>query len=277
MGQIGDNITSSLLGNATKGYLLIKKAETSAPEPSGTNMPIKNANSTLGSVAAAASAAKGAAAAASALQNAAAGLASAVSRFSNDIMATATAQGYIPMQVQYNPSSIQMSTMKGDILNHSTGAGGENSFQQWKVPLRTTLAVELYLDDMNLVDAFNYETSMTGLSETAKQLVTSASGSSYSVRPIVEALVGAVGKAESRQAVFVWNQMAFEGELVGVEAEYLMFNRLGEPIRAKVGIQIYQKDKLASDYWDDAYEALFQSSSSLTGTGNVVSNLVNLR
>ena len=72
-----------------------------------------------------------------------------------------------------------------------------------------------------------------------------------------------------------------------------MFNRTGEPIRAKVGLQIFHQNRqyatnkqnesveISNKYWEDAYKRLFMGSRSggavdaLDGL-NKVSNFINL-
>lgn len=287
MANVLKGAVGSLTGGIEKGYLLIKKSETLPDEPQSTRTPLKSGGSTaeLGSVAkTAAKVGQKLNAASEALK----GMSGQVKKHSN---------GYIPIQLQYNPSSIQMSTMKGNILNRSAGGLGENVFQQWTVPVQTTLSVDLIFDDMNVMDAFNFENiiSVSGMKDLGKQMYGSREDAGgFSVRPLVEAVVGAMSMDESRQVIFVWNQMAFDGSLVGVDTEYTMFNRLGEPIRARVGIQIFQQNitktkdgektvyvKHDLEYWEEAYAKLFSSNYAGGGSNamqhlNKASNLINL-
>lgn len=287
MANILKGAVGSLTGGIEKGYLLIKKSETLPDEPQSTRTPTKSGGSAtgLGSVAKKASQIGQKLNAAS----------EALKGMSNQIKDNSN--GYIPIQLQYNPSSIQISTMKGDILNRSAGGLGENVFQQWTVPVQTTMSVDLIFDDMNVMDAFNFENivSISGGRDLGKQLYGSRkSAGGFSVRPLVEAVVGAMSMDESRQVIFVWNQMAFDGSLVGVDTEYTMFNRLGEPIRARVRIQIFQQNitktkngdssvyiKHDIEYWEQAYAKLFSSNYAGGGSNalqhlNKASNLINL-
>lgn len=287
MANVLKGAVGSLTGGIEKGYLLIKKAETLPNEPQSTRTPLKSG----GSAAELGSAAKKLNQIGQKLNAASEALKGMSKQVKN------SSNGYIPIQLQYNPSSIQISTMKGDILNRSAGGVGENVFQQWTVPVQTTMSVDLIFDDMNVMDAFNFENiiSISGMRDLGKQMYGSRkSAGGFSVRPLVEAVVGAMSMDESRQVVFVWNQMAFDGSLVGVDTEYTMFNRLGEPIRAKVRIQIFQQNITKTkngdqtvyirhdiSYWEEAYGKLFASNYAGGGSNvmqhlNKASNLINL-
>lgn len=291
MAKVLKGAAGSLTGRIEKGYLLIKRPVTLPEEPTATVMPQASSKTggKLDSMKQALSSAKQAAekkldAAANALK----GVSMQVLKASD---------GYVPIQLQYNPSSIQLHTMKGEILNRSPGGSSENMFQQWTVPVQSTMSVELIFDDMNVMDAFNLENivSVSGVRDLGKQLYTSRGASEgFTVRPLVEAIVGAMAAAESRQVIFVWNRMAFDGALVGVNTAYTMFNRKGEPIRARVGIQIFQQNvskkqegetqievKHNIEYWEKAYDNLFTSNYLGGGSNalehiNKASNLINL-
>ena len=287
MANVLKGAVGSLTGRIEKCYLLVKKAETLPDEPQAMQMPLNNGGSGIGLGNAVKRASQNIGQKLNAASEALKGMSSQVKDNSN---------GYIPIQLQYNPSSIQISTMKGDILNRSAGGLGENVFQQWTVPVQTTMSVDLLFDDMNVMDAFNFENivSISGVRDLGKQLYNSReSAGGFSVRPLVEAVVGAMSMVESRQVIFVWNQMAFDGSLVGVDTEYTMFTRLGEPIRAKVRIQIFQQNittekrennankKTDIEYWEKAYEKLFSSNYAGGGSNalqhlNRASNLINL-
>lgn len=291
MANVLKGAAGSLTGRIEKGYLLIKRPVTLPEKPTATVMPQASSKTggKLDSMKQTLSSAKQAAgkkldAAADALK----GVSKQILKNSGE---------YVPIQLQYNPSSIQLHTMKGEILNRSPGGASENMFQQWTVPVQSTMSVELIFDDVNIMDAFNLENivSVSGVRDLGKQLYTSRGDSEgFTVRPLVEAIVGAMAAAESRQVIFVWNRMAFDGALVGVNTAYTMFNRKGEPIRARVGIQIFQQNvskkqegetqieiKHNIQYWEKAYNNLFTSNYLGGGSNalehiNKASNLINL-
>ena len=281
MASVLKGAVGSLTGGVEKGYLLIKRANTKPDEPQSTVMPQESGSSASSKLAAVKNAGKKISQKAeqklSAASNVLKGMSSHVA---------ANAGDYVPLQLQYNPSSIQMSTIKGTILNRSAGGGAENTYQQWTVPVQTTMSVDLIFDDMNIMDAFNMENlvSVSAVRDVGKQMAQKE----FSVRPLVDALVGAMLSSESQRVVFVWNEMAFDGSLVNVDTTYTMFNRSGEPIRAKVSIQIFQQNESGDkktqenlDYWKQAYNRMFTTNYMGGGSNamknlNKVSNFINL-
>lgn len=281
MANVLKGAVGSLTGGVEKGYLLIKKANTVPVKPGNTIMPQESGGSASSKLSAVKNAGKQMSQKAGQKLTAAANVLKGMSSH-----ITANAGDYVPIQLQYNPSSIQVSTMKGTILNRGAGGGAENTYQQWKVPVQTMMSVDLIYDDMNIMDAFNMENlvSISAVRDVGKQMAQKE----FSVRPLVEALVGAMLKSESQRVVFVWNEMAFDGSLVSVDTAYTMFNRSGEPIRAKVSIQIFQQNGSEEegtqenlDYWKQAYNKLFQSNymgggSNAEKNWNKASNFINL-
>lgn len=292
MGNIIKGAVGSITGGIEKGYLLVKKPTTLPNEPEATKTPQESGSSSSAFSSMKQAASQKAEKMAKKLNAASEALKGVSKQVKNN------SNGYIPIQLQYNPSSIQLSTMKGNILNRSAGGSGENMFQQWTVPVQTVMSVDLIFDDMNVMDAFNFENiaSVSGIRDLGGQMSKAAGDEGgFSVRPFVEAIVGAMAAEESRQVIFVWNQMAFDGSLVGVDTEYTMFNRVGEPIRAKVGIQIFQQNLSKKEekgkateytmydisYWRKAYNKLFDSNYAGGGSNalkhmNKASNLINL-
>ena len=81
------------------------------------------------------------------------------------LTAVANFADYIPVQVQFNPSSISFQGMGGEIRRESVGGAGENQFQQFDTPSETTLSMELIFDDTNNKDAFMMDGEMSALSD----------------------------------------------------------------------------------------------------------------
>lgn len=202
---------------------------------------------------------------------------------SNSLVTKAQAQGFVPIQVQYNPSSIVMESEAGrDTKEH-------NGFlEQVNTPEETVLKMELIFDDMNLKDAFMWDVlsvSTGAVLQTGKQLANAAAGKYYSVQNKAEIFVGAITKPQSRVAGLIWNDMILFGEMVAVSVEYTMFNKQGDPVRAKVGIQIRQDEPTAGgdlaaaikQYWEEAYKKLFISNyqGGARSVRNAAQNLIN--
>ncbi len=190
--------------------------------------------------------------------------------------AIANSTNYIPVQVQFNPSSISFQGMGGEIRRESVGGAGENQFQQFDTPSETTMSMELIFDDTNNKDAFMMDgempllsdiTSVGGLTQRIEQGVTALQGKKYSVQDTTELFVAAMVQSFTRMVGFAWNKMIFWGELVGVNVQYTMFNKAGAPIRAKVTIQIRQDQAVngeqpykTEEKWEKAFEAMFKDN-----------------
>lgn len=176
-------------------------------------------------------------------------------------------KGFLPMEVQYNPSSLQMHTVGGTIRKY-TAMGNDNmgSVTSTDQATSTYLSVRLFFEDVNLSDAFGASSLAPNASQVidnVKSIATNLLGDGYSVKKPVEGLISLLMMKETRQVIFCWNDMFFHGELIQVNANFTMFNKLGHPIRATVDIQIQQTNANASfasdkQYWDDAFEAAFK-------------------
>lgn len=202
-----------------------------------------------------------------------------VNSIDSDLKRTANAANFLPVQVQYSPSSISFQGNGGEIRRESVGGSGENEFQQFDRPSETIMGMELIFDDTNNKDAFMMDAelpllseiaSVGGLAQRIEQGVTAVRGKTYSVQDTTELFVAAMVQNFTRLVGFAWNKMIFWGELVGVSVSYTMFNKAGAPIRAKVSLQIRQDQAIpgqtpyaTEEQWEEAFNDLFES-----GTGN---------
>lgn len=146
-----------------------------------------------------------------------------------NIAISANEKGYLPIKVQYNPASITFSGLKG----HQGMDGHDGAYMDFNRPVETTMGMELIFDTMDIQKSFM-------LNQTAKDAVTGLLREGESVRYMVEMLIGATVFTSTRWIGFAWNKTIFWGELVSVNATYTMFDKEGEPVRAKVGIRIRQ-------------------------------------
>ena len=193
---------------------------------------------------------------------------------------------YIPVQVQFNPSSISFQGMGGEIRRESVGGAGENQFQQFDIPSETVMSIELMFDDTNNKDAFMMDAEMPLLSEIAsvgglvqriEQGVDALRGKKYSVQDTTELFVAAMVQNFTRMVGFAWNKIIFWGELVGVNVQYTMFNKQGNPIRAKVALQIRQDQSVDGNgpyatekEWENSFQNMFKQNA-----GNNAFNIQN--
>lgn len=178
--------------------------------------------------------------------------------------------GFIPVRVQYNPTTLSMQTM-GGIIEKYTAMGNEtpNALVSHDKKTSTYLTVELIYEQINNMDAFGSATmeDPMGINNVNNALTLAEdialnSMEGPSVRTQVEGLISLLMLKRTRQIIFVWGNMFFHGELLSVDARYTMFNKMGNPIKAVASIQIQQTNGNATfksdmDYWDEVLDEVF--------------------
>ncbi len=238
MASIAQNLTSSLTGNVPKAILCVRnmKANTANVETLSTNL-IKavSAKSSTGSVL----------------------------TYQDAAFKTAmTGTGYLALEVQYNPNSISMDTQAGVQVQYGGGNLGNasnNQLVQIDQPTATTMSFQLVFDAMNVEDAFMLENLSPTIGNVQAEVQKLRGKTTYSVQPQLEGLVALLTQNVTRQVLFFWSEMCFQGEVVNVSSHYTMFNKNGAPIRGTVDISIRQDDKsdAKQQYWDKAFTAAF--------------------
>ncbi|MCR5654158.1 MAG: hypothetical protein K6G07_00740 [Lachnospiraceae bacterium] len=175
-------------------------------------------------------------------------------------------KGFIPVEVQYNPSSLRFNTIAGKIRSYTAlGPENMNRYSTTERKASTTLIVQLLFDSMNISDSFgatSMGTSVDTVTDLAKEAY-SLAGDGLSVKTPVEGLISLLMTKYTRQVIFCWNNLFFHGELNMVSANFTMFNKTGHPVRATVDLQIKQNDANATfvsdkQYWDDAFDRASQ-------------------
>lgn len=181
--------------------------------------------------------------------------------------------GFLGLEVQYNPNSIYLDTVAGRQVKYSGGGLGsasDNQITQIMQPVSTNMSFQLVFDDMNPSDAFMINSfSVTGgLVSKVGNLVKKATGEGHSVKKQMDGLMALLTCDATRQVVFFWSKMSFRGEVTSVNSRYTMFNPSGNPIRGVVELTIRQGsagDKSGYDYsyedeyWDAAFDSVFDS------------------
>lgn len=197
---------------------------------------------------------------------------------------------YIPIKVQYNPSTLRFSSRGGKRqgVQNTTGGSGEAAYMQIDDPSETTLSMDLILDDTNINDAFMGDAFNLGASfgNVAQKLINIKE---HSVLKYSELFIACMMRSYSRVIGFVWNKMAFWGELNYVEVTYTMFNNKGEPIRSKISVKLRQDmpadvneqgepiSYATEAHWEEAFNKLFDSNFAANndfGVKNVASNII---
>ncbi len=183
--------------------------------------------------------------------------------------ASMMAKGFVPMDVQYNPASLSMQTMGGPIQKYTAmGNDAPNSLVSTDKKTSTYLTVQLVFEDISISDAFgsaSMENGVGGLSnavDIAKTSIMQNKYGQFSVRTAVEGIFSLLMLKRTRQVIFVWADMFFHGELLSVDANYTMFNKKGNPLRAVVNLEIQQTNINAAfqsdlQYWNEVLDQVF--------------------
>lgn len=197
----------------------------------------------------------------------------------------ASQEGYHVMEVKYNPSRIRFYSHGGNQMMPGPAGAGANMQVQSTMPAMTTMQVELLFDDMNPQDAFMMEKfsdlSAGAIVSDIAGVVKSVKGEGYTVQHQIEGLIALITQSETRQVVFYWGDMAYAGEVIGIEAKYTMFNPLGHPVRGTVSLTIREGgpdgDSSGEKYWNDAYKELMKKQGLISKAAGAAGNLLNLK
>ncbi|MCR4591191.1 MAG: hypothetical protein K5668_10275 [Lachnospiraceae bacterium] len=188
----------------------------------------------------------------------------------SDVADAAEGNGYIALEVQYNPTSLRLDTSAGRQYKYS-GDASATQLQKHDAPSSTTLSFEILFDDTNNMDAFMLgDNPLTNASiSNIKNTVSSVVKRKYSVQEQMDGLMSLLTIEQARHVIFFWGDLCFRGEVIQVNSTYTMFNKKGYPIRGKLGIQIRQGDgsdaavgmekkfNYDESYWIKAFEMTF--------------------
>ncbi|MCR4891514.1 MAG: hypothetical protein K5989_04975 [Lachnospiraceae bacterium] len=194
-----------------------------------------------------------------------------VSAAYEDVVADVSANGYIALEVQYNPSSIRLDTTAGRQRDYST-ENGFTSVTVVETPASTTLSCELLFDDVNNMDAFMLsDNPLTNLTvSNVANTVTSLVKKNYSVKRQMEGLLSLLTLPQAKHVIFFWGSMSFRGEITDITTSYTMFNKKGFPVRGVLDLVIRQGDgtdaavgmeksfKYDEEYWQKAFDECFK-------------------
>lgn len=121
------------------------------------------------------------------------------------------------LKVQFNPSSLRFSSGEANSGREKADITREKDGQMRTVSAENTsmmvhMSVKLVFDRTIYVDC--------------------------SVQPEVERFIAIVRNPYVRQVAFYWGTMCYKGVVKGVDAEYVLFNQEGTPVRATVDFGI---------------------------------------
>lgn len=200
-----------------------------------------------------------------------AGTSSSNRGLSIDELANLMSGKYIPIQVQYNPSTLQYHSDLGGRRRinavEGVGAGGDGMSIK-TIPQNTELSCTLVFEKINVNDAFiqaseGWNASLGNVTSTIGSAVNKIKGGSseepYSVRKEVEGFLALLSTTYTRDVIFFYGKICFHGELTVASANYKMFNKRGDPILAEVSIRIRQNNENLYDQnrWRTSFDALF--------------------
>lgn len=134
------------------------------------------------------------------------------------------------MEVQYNPSKLNLSTSAGDTPLENPQAGGQMGIiTEISRPPETYLDLELFVEGEN-------------------------------TRVKINGFLGMMSSELTRRVIFYWGNMCFPGEVVHVSAKYSMFSPEGRPIMGTVSLKIRQEVSGGKEYeyWIKAFDKLFE-------------------
>lgn len=208
----------------------------------------------------------------------------------SDIKDIVEGNDYIALEVQFNPSTLRLTTSAGMQTKYGEDAA-DLTVQSVPAPAATDLSFELLFDDVNSQDAFMLADNAITNTSTGNvyQAIKSAAKSKFSVQRQMEGLLALLSLDSARNVIFFWADMSFRGEVTAISNTYTMFNKKGYPVRGKVGMTIRQGDgsedadereqirKYDESYWNKAFDRLFTADIKKTTVDKLSNNLLNLK
>ncbi len=189
--------------------------------------------------------------------------------------------------VQFNPSSISLTGRGPGYVNIMAFDKSGKSADPTKQSVRIYFSVQLVIDQVDNFDAFTEDKmniSPTQLGQNIAKGVMKATGKMAkdpTVKETVEAFISAIRSPYTRNITFQWGNMRYSGELNQVSAQYVMFNRKGQPVRANIdlGLQCFHEDPYPNSLgpWEDAYRRAFEKEETrAVGAAQMAGSILNL-
>lgn len=163
-------------------------------------------------------------------------------------------------EVQFNPSSLKITARGGGrilVKNSLNPQNSESDFKYAAVDPHVDVSMTLIFDAVDQQDAFfadKFTFAPPSLVKGISAAAAAGKGKVYSVKPQVEGFIGALRTPEHRRIVFTWGHLVYEGVLNNVDAKYTMFNPMGNPIRAEVGLKMTCTGDESLKYWYQRYQ-----------------------
>jgi len=192
-------------------------------------------------------------------------------------------------RVQFNPSSISISTNVDDPDLRPTDSITNKEDMDKTTTVYSEFSVKLIFDDVDVEDAFteqrlaqyipgNYSNPI----QTAYNLGKTFTGNNnrHTVRPQVEAFIGAARDKYLKSIAFIWADMTINGIIISVDADYTMFNPQGEPVRAVVDLKLVVDNSTETQDplgpYRQSFDDVFSGSKRNYDAGSVTSKVGNM-
>ena len=146
------------------------------------------------------------------------------------------------------------------------------------------LSVQLMFDACDPQDSFMGDklniAPSAAVTDVAKGISYGLGKKKTSVQKEVEGFIGALRNRFTRNVTFYWSDFNYSGRLKSVNANYVMFNPNGEPVRATVDLVITcaddVTDPLSLNDWRTKYANAFTKSESYVRNAQKVGNILNI-
>lgn len=209
------------------------------------------------------------------------GLTDVASSLADGVTDTTTSSGVskVTFTVNFDPSNVQFmsSSNQKPVTNLATSnqEGTQAESQSAEVPT-IIMSTTLIFDHTVNSNAFVNDILGPSISTVAGS-ISSLAGTVRTVRDEVQALLGAMYFATTREVEFIWGDFSFKGQLIYLNSQYTMFNFDGKPVRAQVYLRISQgAGGEVLSLWQKQYEATFGAVTSLSNATDAVSSILNI-
>ncbi|MBR5969442.1 MAG: hypothetical protein IK016_03750 [Lachnospiraceae bacterium] len=190
--------------------------------------------------------------------------------------------------VPFNPSSLRIRARGRSIINVQSAGKSSNGAAQPDPKVTVTVSMRLIFDEVTVKGSFiegRLNTAPSALVQNAAGAVKSAvekGGVDPGVQKYVEGFVAAMSSKWTRVVGFRWGELYYFGRLNQVNTQYVMFNTMGQPVRAYVDLSLFDIDEkedteILGPRWQWAYnEAFGNEKLGLMRAGQKVGNLLNI-
>lgn len=179
------------------------------------------------------------------------------------IIADEPDRGDYVMEVQYNPSSINMTASAESMpIRPLLPAFDPNVPLSASVPPSVIMMIELIFDDIVVPDAFMFDKFNISAGNIVNDVMLAKDTRAHTVQPQTNALLAAMQRTKSRCVSLYWADMCFHGEIKDMQAKYTMFSVSGRPIRSVINFTIVQNSSneqgnSGNKYWQQALTSIF--------------------